>query len=559
MTFLPVVERELRGAARRSWTHWGRVAYGAGFIFIAFSYLISESRSTRSPAQLSNELFTMLSVFGWFLGLLLGALATADVIASEKREGTLGLLFLTDLRGHDIVLGKMAAAGLGAIFQLVAALPVLALPLLMGGVRPAQFFQVEAVIALGMLYAMSVGMLVSTWGHSARKSYVMAVLWVVLLTVGVVALEGVVIGLRTGRFTGPVVSVVSPMVAFLTCLKAGAAPSNLQFWQSLGSTGLQILLLLLAASYRLPRVWQQKGETVQGMRWRERLARWSLGDPTLRRAYRTALLNRDPICWLDDRYRLLKSILWGVLLLGIVFWMALFTYFPQDMLHPGAVMVTGLIANNGLVIWIALEACQRFAEDRRSCGFELLIGTELTVPEIVGGRLRCLARQFGWAIVAVLAGELIFLSATAWYLQYSLWWGGDDTLLLGAITLSGMLVFLLNCAATAVAGLWYSLTSRNAMLATVKTLAAVVLAHWGIFALLTTGYVILVEGFGIKFFSGSEEEYATLLAWLVPGIVVNLAVGIYCWMRLHRSLRTVVSEPQPFFLFQWLQWLRSEL
>ncbi|HQU46125.1 MAG TPA: hypothetical protein PK867_25150, partial [Pirellulales bacterium] len=41
---------------------------------------------------------------------------TADCISSERREGTLGLLFLTDLRGHDVVLGKLVVAGLGAFY-----------------------------------------------------------------------------------------------------------------------------------------------------------------------------------------------------------------------------------------------------------------------------------------------------------------------------------------------------------------------------------------------------------------------------------------------------------
>ena len=36
----------------------------------------------------------------------------------------LGLLFLTDLRGHDIVLGKLAATSLRAVFGLVAIVPV---------------------------------------------------------------------------------------------------------------------------------------------------------------------------------------------------------------------------------------------------------------------------------------------------------------------------------------------------------------------------------------------------------------------------------------------------
>jgi len=36
---------------------------------------------------------------------------TADTLSGESREGTLGLLFLTDLRSWDVTLGKLASAG----------------------------------------------------------------------------------------------------------------------------------------------------------------------------------------------------------------------------------------------------------------------------------------------------------------------------------------------------------------------------------------------------------------------------------------------------------------
>ena len=37
---------------------------------------------------------------------------TADSLSAEKREGTLGLLFLTDLRGYDVVLTPTQRAAL---------------------------------------------------------------------------------------------------------------------------------------------------------------------------------------------------------------------------------------------------------------------------------------------------------------------------------------------------------------------------------------------------------------------------------------------------------------
>ncbi len=215
MTFLPVVERELRVSARRWWTHWGRVTYAAIFLAIAAMFFAAEYRSWKSPVRLSQELFLVMSVTGWFAALLIGALATADAITSEKRDGTLGLLFLTDLRGYDIVFGKLAGCGVNAAFGLFAALPLLALPLLMGGVQARQFFQTEAVILLGLIYAMSAGLMVSTLVRSARKAYVLTLLLLAFLTIGVIALELFWMELTRRRSAGPELSVISPFVGLI--------------------------------------------------------------------------------------------------------------------------------------------------------------------------------------------------------------------------------------------------------------------------------------------------------------------------------------------------------
>ena len=60
---------------------------------------------------------------------------TADCISRERREGTLGLLFLTPLTVLDVIAGKAAIHVLRALTLFLAALPVLVLPLVLGGVE----------------------------------------------------------------------------------------------------------------------------------------------------------------------------------------------------------------------------------------------------------------------------------------------------------------------------------------------------------------------------------------------------------------------------------------
>src|SRR5437016_6196807 len=139
MAILPIVERELRIAARRAGTYWTR-CLAAAAVTMLWLVLLVGSR-VPSPAQLGHHLLNALGALALGASMLAGVFLTSDCLSEEKREGTLGLLFLTDLKGYDVVLGKMVAASVHACFGLLALLPILGLPLMMGGVSGAEFWR----------------------------------------------------------------------------------------------------------------------------------------------------------------------------------------------------------------------------------------------------------------------------------------------------------------------------------------------------------------------------------------------------------------------------------
>src|SRR6266478_5630838 len=107
MIFLPIVARELRVAARRHGTYVTRFVIAVGALVLgSFIFLMEMNAQTQ---ELGQFLFRGLSVLALLYCLATGRRSTADCLSEEKREGTLGLLFLTDLRGYDIVFGKLAA------------------------------------------------------------------------------------------------------------------------------------------------------------------------------------------------------------------------------------------------------------------------------------------------------------------------------------------------------------------------------------------------------------------------------------------------------------------
>ena len=88
----------------------------AGLLIFTFVYL--SWHNWAGTAQMGRTLFAGLSGFAMFYALIAGPLATTDCLARERREGTLGLLFLTDLHTYDVVLGKAFAASLDLLLSL---------------------------------------------------------------------------------------------------------------------------------------------------------------------------------------------------------------------------------------------------------------------------------------------------------------------------------------------------------------------------------------------------------------------------------------------------------
>ena len=128
MNVWPVMHRELRAEARHAFNYWLRVL-GASVLLAVFAVMMLDPRDhgPELGAKLFGNLNTALFVAIWVLAPLL----TADCISRERREGTLGLLFLTPLTSRGIVIGK------GLIHTLRATTMVFAADAVAGKARTA--------------------------------------------------------------------------------------------------------------------------------------------------------------------------------------------------------------------------------------------------------------------------------------------------------------------------------------------------------------------------------------------------------------------------------------
>src|SRR4051794_36582652 len=169
MVLLPIVERELRVASRRKSTHRIRLWTTLAGVAVSFLFLMVQRVAGRSIPNLGQVLYGVLTYYAFGLALLAGVFLAADCVSEEKREGTLGLLFLTDLKGYDVVMGKLMAVGLSALYGLVAVLPVTGLPLLLGGVTGGEYWRVSLALVNTLFFALATGILVSTWSRESSR------------------------------------------------------------------------------------------------------------------------------------------------------------------------------------------------------------------------------------------------------------------------------------------------------------------------------------------------------------------------------------------------------
>src|SRR5687768_15942128 len=137
MNLLPVITRELRVQARQPFTYRLRLL-GVLALLATCGWFLAENSSDNN---VGGALFATLHGTLFYATLVLVTFSAVDSLSRERREGTLGLLLLTPLGVVDVVMAKVMAHGLRAATLLLAAIPVFALPMLLGGVAWPQLVE----------------------------------------------------------------------------------------------------------------------------------------------------------------------------------------------------------------------------------------------------------------------------------------------------------------------------------------------------------------------------------------------------------------------------------
>lgn len=529
MTFLPIVHRELTEASRRRGTYWIRV--GAAAVGLAIGgFVMLLTRRGAQPSQIGMYLFVPLAIASFLYTMLIGVFRTADCLSEEKREGTLGLLFLTDLKGYDIVVGKLAATSLNAFYGVLALFPVMAIPLLAGGVAIGDFKWVVTVSLNNLFFSLAVGMFCSAISRDERRAMVLAFL-IVLFFAGGLPLFGALLceWLHAWEYY-PAFLIPSPgfdcFGAFEELRKQDKAFKL--FETSVIFVHAMSWCLLAASCLIVPRTWQDKAATPGALRRRMFWHRLGHGSSEWRAAVRRRLLAINPFLWLAGRDRMKRFGVWGFLGLGVLIWAAgLLSRNKSDWTDSVAYFWTAIIAHTVLKIWLMTEAPRRFSADRQNGALELLLATPLPVKEIIRGQWLALERQFAAPMFLVLLVDFVFVMAMRRESSY-VW-----------LLVVFMVVFAADMVTLAWVGMWRGLNSRRSNRAAAGTMARILILPWVLFLL----SFALIAVFG-RVSSGTpawfDEKFFYVLG-LVIALGIDLLFGLPARSRLLSEFRTVAT------------------
>ncbi len=415
MIALPIVRRELLVAGRQRWTYWTRCL--AALLLLVLGTTLSMFYRSGMAKDLPQVAFLLLSCTAFAVALIAGVWLNAASLATERQEGTLGLLFLTELDGTNVALGKLVASSIQGICALLAMLPILAIPLMMGGVAWADFGCTALVLVSTLLASAGIGLWASSRSSTAIQAYSTAILALLGLSVLPITLAWVARRLNILPPNLYVFELLSPVAGFIRAKSAGIASSSAAHAAQLSAAmvGVVGLASLLRAAMILRRTGRaglappnatgrsDVGAPPRGVRHRPVLGRWT----------------GSPYGWFYGwRMRPIAA-------LNVAFYLGLAAFVPfaiRAMMTSGNTakvsFITSMFIAYGLHVLfkvrVALVGVGPWFEEATGGGLELLLTTPLTPEAIRGGHRDAIHRSVSasrWVLTTVNL-LLVFVSVT---------------------------------------------------------------------------------------------------------------------------------------------------
>ena len=463
MSVGPVMLRELREESRRPATYWLRVGCGlvlggaVGWMIFGTPFEMNFGGVALTGSHiLGARLFGAVNAALLIALALLTPLLTADTLSRERREGTLGLLFLTPLTARGIVLGKTLVHLLRGATLFLTLLPGLIVPVTLGGVGWHEVLLAILINSCVLMLGLTAGLLATSQAKDWTRAVLLAEVYSLILCCGLMSwhrsgLEAVAqipngwlataLGaspmsanaqtmmwygdpgggplqtwLRLGGFTvnagmtvswgpgGP--SADTPWNMMLGRLGPGGPQVWLRWATTLVACSFVGLLgSMLVAGRQARRSWQELPPSAAQQRLEARFLKPRYWTGLFRGRMRRSL-DRNPIGWLHQFSAGARLVKWGWCLVAVFFEVLMvgsgsgINYL--DELRNGQSRLGALLLGG-----LAFSAAASFRREKESGALELILVTPLSPRQIIRGRLRGIAEQFAPAFLVILLARTL--------------------------------------------------------------------------------------------------------------------------------------------------------
>ncbi len=385
----PIFSREVLTTPRRLRHFLIRSGYVAGLFVLMYTagqatFGWQQVRSLGDVAHFGSLIFQIFSLLQMTLVLFFGMLFTAGNVAQEKDRGTLILLLMTDLRRHELVLGKLLASLLLPLVLVATSVPVFCVTLLLGGVAPDQVAWSLGLCLAATFAAGAWGGLVAFWRDKTFQTLAVCVLGFVLF---LGAVEAIVAVAGPSSIVGGAAGLLNPYRALLVVMNPFETHGGLTYSQvafrSIAALSVLTIGLVGVSIVRL-RVWNPnqasfappKTEVAGESRVKHRTI-WD--NPVIWREVCTRAYGRRMVLIKLVYYLIAASVAWslwssggsGELLLGVVS--------PAGVGFVGLALLSLLLVNAQGVTSITTE------KDTKT--LDLLLATDISAKEFVFGKL----------------------------------------------------------------------------------------------------------------------------------------------------------------------------
>lgn len=581
----PVFVKEMLEVARRPGYYVARMLLGV-IVLVVLGVILYESPRTYSIAMTAQVGHFMFLGWMWTQFLVLAAVTPTFVcglIAGEKDKSTLEILFTTDLKNREIIVGKLASRWLLLLLMLVSSMPVVIILALFGGVNYRDMYlgvgltvSVTAFIAaLGMYFSLVTA---KPWIAMLRTYMAGAILWLLLPMLSAWAIHLWMNGGQPPALFWFFLFLWHPLLDMALLTDGRGAPVPLMiddmillacgFWLLAASGLFTYCCLKLRAFNTLgttPVLWRIAGRVVAEIRRRltwpgERLPGWRTlcrVATDARRRWGERLLDFNPMLFRNDRgdaydgeHHLLVMQFVGMIALIIFF--AMQSTISGGRLQSSWAFTPALTAMMlAIHLVLVVLAAGSVAREAERGTLEQLMLTSIAPAQVVTGHflgvLKTLKPSF-CALAATIAFGMVTgaLSGNGRFLCLYVGVLISMTLM---VTAEGL---LLSCVCPTVA-----LASSRALVAPgLQWFLGLFMKDFSVHALerlaLVETVVILLAFRGLKGDANYRRLSALLIAWLLPCVLFHGVV-------LFRTTTPVLRLSQGFNLASWVSDITNDV